>query len=195
MTLTTTAAATAGSRVFVFVDWTNSTRTLTSVAGGGLSWTVDVQAKATNSNIRQAIASARAPSGLASGTVITATFSGSVVHGLISAASFTGIAATTPLDVVANATQAGVTNWSCTVTTTNPNDLVLGWSTIDANATSTPTTPNTEIHDFGDVNYYGWATSVYRIENSTGAKTLNGVWSRNNLSTSNITVCASYKAG
>jgi hypothetical protein len=195
MTLTTTAAATAGSRVFVFVDWTQSTRTLTSVTGGGLTWTVDVQAKATNSNIRQAIASAPAPSGLPTNTVITATFSGSVVHGLISGVSFTGIASATPVDVTANATQGGVTAWSCTLTTTNPNDLVLGWSTIDANATSTPTAPSTELHDFGDINYYGWATSVYRTETTTGAKTLNGTWSNNNLSTSNITVCAAYKAG
>jgi len=195
LTLTTTAAAAAGSRVFAFVDWTNSTRTLSSVTGGGLTWTVDVQAKATNSSIRQAIASAPAPAGLAANTVLQATFSGSVGHGLISAASFTGIATTTPLDTTATGTQAGVTNWPCTLTTTNANDLVLGWSTIDANATSTATAPNTEIHDFGDANYYGWATSVFRIEASTGAKTVSGTWSTNNLASSNLSVCAAYKAG
>jgi hypothetical protein len=195
ITLTTSGAVPAGSRVFAFVDWNNSTRTLTSVTGGGLTWTVDVQAKATNSNIRQAIASALAPAGLPGSTVLTATFSGSVGHGLIAAASFTGIAATTPLDATTSNTQAGVTAWSCALTTTNASDLVLGWSTIDANATSTAAVPGTEIHDFGDANYYGWATSVYRIETSAGAKTVSGTWSTNNLSSSNLSVCAAYKAG
>ncbi len=195
ITLNTTAAAAAGSRVFVFVDWTQSTRTLSSVTGGGLTWTIDVQAKASNSIIRQAIASAPAPAGLPGNTVIQATFSGSVGHGLVSAVSFMGITTAAPLDTTASSTQAGVTNWACTLTTTNPNDLVLGWSTIDANATSTATAPSIEIHDFGDANYYGWATSVYRTETTGGVKTVNGTWSSNSLSSSNITVCAAYKAG
>jgi hypothetical protein len=194
MTINTSGAAAAGSRVFVFVNWNNSTRTLTSVSGGGLTWTVDVQAKATNGNTRAAIASAQAPSGLPTNTQLKATFSGSVTHGLISAASFKGIAAASPLDGTASTTQAGVVGWTCSVATTNPSDLVLGWSGIDANATSTATAPNIELQDFGDANYYQWATSVYRIESSVGAKTVNGTWSRNTAATSNLTLCAGYKA-
>jgi hypothetical protein len=181
--------------VFVFVNWNNSTRTLTSVTGGGLTWTVDVQAKATNGNTRAAIASAPAPAGLPTNTQLKATFSGSVTHGLISAASFMGIASTSPLDGTATPTQAGVVNWTCSVTTTNPSDLVLGWSGIDANATSTPTAPNLELQDFGDANYYQWATTAYRIESSAGAKTVAGTWSRNTAATSNLTLCAAYKSG
>ena len=55
MTLTTSAAASPGSRVVIYVLWNNSTRTLTSVSGGGLSWTVDGQVKNT-SNYRLGIA-------------------------------------------------------------------------------------------------------------------------------------------
>ena len=95
MRFTTSAAAVARSRVFVFVTWNNATRTLTSLSGGGLTWTVDVQAK-DSSNTHGAIASASAPAGLVSGTALTATFSGSVGHGLMAAASFTGIASTVP---------------------------------------------------------------------------------------------------
>jgi hypothetical protein len=195
ITINTSGAAAAGSRVFVFVNWNNSTRTLTSVTGGGLTWTVDTQAKATNGNTRAAIASAPAPSGLPTNTQLKATFSGSVTHGLMSAASFTGVAAASPLDGVANTTQGGVVGWTCSVTTANANDLVLGWSGIDANATGTATAPNTELHDFGDVNYYQWAMSVFRIESSAGAKTVNGTWIRNTGATSNLTLCAAYKAG
>jgi hypothetical protein len=194
MTLTTSGAAVPGARVFVLVSWSHSTRTLTSVSGGGLTWTVDRQQKAAGNDARVAIASAAAPSGLASGTTLTATFSGSVTHGLIAAASFTGIATSAPVDATASATGSG-TAWSTSVTTTNANDLVLGFSTIDANATSTPSASNTEVHDFGDVNYYGWATSVYRIETTTGAKIVSGTWSSSTGSTGSVTIAVAYKAG
>jgi hypothetical protein len=194
ITLTTSAAAASRSRAFVFVNWNNGTRTLASVTGGGLSWTIDRQAKDT-SNYRGAIASADAPAGLPSGTVITATFSAAVTHGLIAAASFTGIASTSPLDAANNCAQGGVAAWTCSVTTTNASDLVLGWSGIDANTTSTAAAPNTEIHDFGDVNYHGWATSAYRIESSSGSKTVNGSWLAATGATANVTVVAAYKAG
>jgi hypothetical protein len=194
ITLTTSAAAASRSRAFVFVNWNNGTRTLASVTGGGLSWTIDRQAKDT-SNYRGAIASADAPAGLPSGTVITATFSAAVTHGLIAAASFTGIASTSPLDAANNCAQGGVAAWTCSVTTTNASDLVLGWSGIDANTTSTAAAPNTEIHDFGDVNYHGWATSAYRIESSSGSKTVNGSWLGATGATANVTVVAAYKAG
>jgi lysophospholipase L1-like esterase len=195
LTMNTSGAAAARSRVFVFVDWDNATRTLSSVAGGGLTWTIDQQAKATNSNNRMAIASAPAPNGLPTNTQLKATFSGSVGHGLIAAESFTGIAAASPLDGVASTTQGAVAAWSCSLTTTNPNDLVLGWSGIDVNTTSTPGAPSTEVHDFGDVNFYVWGTSVFRIETTAGAKTVNGTWARTAGGTSNLTVCAAYKAG
>jgi hypothetical protein len=194
MTLTTTGAAVSGSRVILFVSWTHSTRTLTGVTGGGLTWSIDRQQKAAGNNGRVAIASAAAPSGLGSGVVLTATFSGPVSHGLIAAASFTGIATTSPVDASASATGTG-TGWTASVTTANADDLVIGFSTIDANATSTAAAPNTEIHDFGNVSYYGWATSVYRIETTSGAKTVNGTWSTSSGSTGGATIVVAYKSG
>ncbi len=192
-TLKTAAAATTGARVFVFVNWNHASQTLASVSGGGLTWTVDRQAKDT-SNFHGAIASASAPAGLAAGTVITATFSGSVAKGLIAVASFTGIASTSPLDVAGNNLQAGAAAWTASVTTTNANDLVLAWSSIDANALSTPIAPNVEIQDFGNGGYDNWATSDYRIETTAGAKTVNGTWSRTSGATANVTVVAAYRA-
>jgi hypothetical protein len=113
----------------------------------------------------------------------------------MAAGSFNGIAATSPLDGTGVSNQGAVAAWSCSVTTTNPSDLVLAWSGFDANTTSTPTAPSTELHDFGDANYYQWATSDYRIESTAGAKTVAGTWASTSLATSNLTICAAYKAG
>ena len=194
MTLTTSGAAAPNARVFLFVSWHHGSRTLTSVSGGGLTWTVDVQAKDTT-NYRAGIASASAPAGLPAGTAITATFSGSVTHGLVAGASFTGIAPSAALDGTSGGSQAGVTGWTRTVTTTNANDLVLGWSGIDRNTTSTPAAPNTEIHDFGNAAFGEWATSVYRIESTAGQKTVSGTWLSASGATANITVAAAYRSG
>jgi hypothetical protein len=42
MTLTTGATAATNSHVFLFVNWNQTSRTLTSVTGGGLTWSIDV---------------------------------------------------------------------------------------------------------------------------------------------------------
>jgi hypothetical protein len=194
MKLTTSAAAVAQSRVFAFVTWNNATRTLTSVSGGGLAWSVDVQTRDAGNN-HGAIASAYAPTGLASGVTVTATFSGSVGHGLIAASSFTGIAQTGALDATGTSTQGGVTGWTASVGTTNASDLVLGWSGIDTSATSVPAAPSTEMHDLGDQWFNESSTSVFRIESTAGTKSVGGTWSRSAGSTTNVTVAAAYKAG
>jgi hypothetical protein len=67
----------------------------------------------------------------------------------MAAASFVGVAAAGALDTAAANSQNGVAGWSCTLTTANPSDLLLGWSGINANSTSTPAAPSTELHDFG----------------------------------------------
>jgi hypothetical protein len=74
---TTTAAAAAGSRIIVCVGDFSPTVTVSSVSGGGLTWVKDAQDSTTTSghSARGAVFSADAPSGLASGTTITATYS------------------------------------------------------------------------------------------------------------------------
>jgi hypothetical protein len=192
MKLTTSADAIAHSRVFVFLEWANGSRTLSSVAGGGLTWTVDYQAKE-SSNEHLAIASADAPAGLPSGTLVTATFSGSVTLGLIAGASFTGVASASPVDAATATAQDGVAGWAGTVTRTNAADLVLGFSTIDENTTSTATAPSTEIHDFGNSAYYAWVTTTYAITSSAGATTVAGTWAKSSGATGNLTIAVAYK--
>jgi hypothetical protein len=74
-------------------------------------------------------------------------------------------------------------------------DLVLACSGINANTTSTAAAPSTEIDDFGDANYFEWASSVYRIDTTAGSKTVGGTSVRTTNATSNLTICAAYKAG
>ena len=194
MTLTTSATAAPNTRVFLLVDWYHASRTLTSVSGGGLTWTIDVQA-IDPTRYHAAIASASAPIGLPVGTVITATFSGAVVHGLIAATSFSGIAATSPRDATGTNLQGTGAAWTGSVTTTNPSDLIIGWSGIDSATTSTPTAPNIEIHDVSNSDYWESETSVYRIESAPGVKTVNGTWANTTNATANVTVVAAYKSG
>ena len=194
MGLTTSAPASAQSRVFVFVVWAGS-GTLSSVSGGGLTWTVDGQAPGPYNDYRVGIASASAPSGLASGTVITATFSSSVNHGNIAAASFLGIATTSPVDVVANSSQLGVTAWSAPITTVNPNDLVLGASIMDALVNNTPGAHNILIQSFQNPNFYSSLTSEYQVVTSAGTKTVNGTWAGTTAgSIENATIIVAYKS-
>ena len=194
MSLTTTGVASAQSRVFAFVVWAGS-KTLTSFAGGGLTWTVDGQAPGPYNDYRVGIVSAYAPSGLPSGTVLTATFAGSVNHGSISAASFLGIATTNPVDVVGSSSQLGVTGWTASLTTTNPSDLVVGASIMDGLVNNTPTAPNILIHSFQNPNFYSSLTTEYQIDTTAGAKTVNGTWAGTTAgSIENATIAIAYKS-
>jgi hypothetical protein len=180
--------------VFVFVDWYSGSGTLSSLAGGGLSWSVDVQVKDTT-GFHTAIASASAPSGLAANATLTATFSRSVTSGLIAAASFTGIASNSPLDAKSTNLQSGATAWTGSVETTNANDLVLGWSAIDSSTTNTSASPNVEVLDFGNSVFGQSATAEYQIATTPGTKTVNGTWASRSGATANATVVAAYESG
>jgi hypothetical protein len=192
MTLKTAAAAAPASRVVLFVSWDSPGQTLTSVTGGGLTWIVAAQGKDGENN-HGAIASAFAPAGIPVGTVIKATFSGSVTHGLIAAASFTGVASSGAVDATASSTHSGVRSWSSSITTTSADDLVVAWSNIDAVTTSTPAPSLAEAHDLANVDYYGSATSVYRVESSAGSKTVGATWARNVGAAAGVTVVVAFK--
>ncbi|MBV9808688.1 MAG: choice-of-anchor D domain-containing protein [Solirubrobacterales bacterium] len=195
MKMTTTAAASTGARVFAFVSWASTTpRTLSSLSGGGLTWTVDGQVKGPY-NYSIGIASANAPNGLPSATTLTATFSGSVNHGNMAAASFLGVATSTPVDVVATNSQNGVDNWTASITTVNPNDLILGASIRDALVANTATAPNVLIQTFQNPNFYSSLTSEYQIVTSPGPETVAGTWAGNTAgSIENATVVVAYKS-
>lgn len=191
---TTTQTVAANGFIVLDVGWGDGTRTLSSVSGGGLTWTIDKQAVAGNaSNGCCASVSAQAPSGLASGTTITATYSGATVGRAIGGTSFTGVATSSPLDTSSGPTDyAATTAWTTASTTIAAGSVLIGIShCTNTNDTSTITSPSIEAQDFGGgAGTFGQSVG-YRIEAAGGAFVVAGTWSGSEQGT---TIAAAYKA-
>ena len=92
--VTTTGAVAAGSKIILSAGW-RSAQTLVSVSdnsGSPLTWVIDYQAQDATASRNAVLISADAPSGLASGTVITLTLSGSTTDKIVSVEEVTGLA-------------------------------------------------------------------------------------------------------
>lgn len=100
VTLTTSAACASNGFCVMFVWWFGTQTLNDTFSTGGLSWTQDTENRGTiagDQNI--AIASAQAPSGLASSTNLTPAFSATPSFGPgIAAFSFTGVETSSPVD-------------------------------------------------------------------------------------------------
>lgn len=192
-TLTTSAAAAAGSKIILAMGWYSGT--LSSVSGGGLTWTI--LKSVANGNNTSAVIVADAPSGLASGTTITASLTGTPQATQMAAASFTGLATGTGTDGTASATDATAawSSGSLASPTTNANDLLIGVSKqgTGSDNTDTPGTGYTELYDFGDGT--GDTTTLeYQIVSATGTYAATGTWSGSG-SDANILVTLKAAAG
>jgi hypothetical protein len=176
---TTTNVVASGGFIVLLVTWHKGV-TLSSVAGGSLTWTIDLQGASTASNGSVALVSAQAPSGLASSTTITATLS-SASTGVqsICGTSFTGVKTSSPVDVT-----SALTDFTTTTAWTTASTTIAAGSVLVANAvqltggfTSTPTSPSIETHDQNAGVGSFSETSAYRIEAAGGAFTVAGTWS------------------
>jgi len=175
VTVTTTAIAAAGSFIVLQTSTFGSTSALTSVSGGGLTWVVD-RGHLGAASFRKGFARAYAPSGLASGTVITPTFdivdNVSYTFGLT---SLLGVKTSSPLDV-ANAegggqTFSGTNAWNTSTLAIQAGSILLGAaSKDDASTSNTPTAPSADAWDIG-----GECLS-YRIESSAGSYAVAGTF-------------------
>lgn len=180
-TLTTSGSAPVSSRVFICVGWVGASgvaKTLDSVSGGGLTWDVDFQQPFSGlAEWGFGIASADAPAGLASSTVITPAYSGILTASMIAGTYCTGIATSLPVDVTDGQGQSAATNWDTTATTTTFSDtLVLGGCIHDGLTTNTATGGASELHDF---QYAGeaWSMAVeYQILSGLVSASLTGTW-------------------
>lgn len=186
--LTTNVTVPSGSFIVLGITFYNSGTTLSGVAdnGPGLTYSNVRQRNGTvDTNHRVTMETAQAPSGMASGTVITATFSAGSFGRAIFGAYFTGIATSSPNDVFADngsATAASPVSWNTgSATTTNADDLAVSvyWGDGQTGGTNAPasTTPTTnEILDFnnaGGGNNAAW-NMQYRILTATGSFNLAG---------------------
>lgn len=175
--LTTSAAAASDSRVFVFVYWFG-TQTCTGCSGGGLTWDDDVQVRGTVAGDQnQCIISAAAPSGLASSTVITPSFSATPSFGPgIAAASFTGVETSSPIDATTTLKEDFEETWTTNnLVTATADTLLFGFSLSASNQTNTAATNYTEIHDWSPEGANKCAT-VYRIVSSAATYNPGGTW-------------------
>jgi hypothetical protein len=142
--VTTNGAAASGNFIIgvATTRQTNNT-TLTSVSGGGLTWTVDATLAGTSSN-GFGLFSAPAPAGLASSTTVTATFSAAATRQTIALFEFSGIASN-PAHSAQTATNTTGPGASATVTLTGltPGDLVIGGLQHNASANAQQVTAGT----------------------------------------------------
>lgn len=181
-TVTTTGVVPTPARLFLIIgNGLVAGFNLSSVSGGGLTWAVDRTGTfAVDSNWGFAIASAHCPSGLASGTVITATLAGVPQDSMLALVYCTGLADTLPADVQDGQAQATNLNWDTTATSTTVADtLVLGGCIHDGfgSATNTATGGASELQDFLNASE-GWAfCTEYKILSAAGSASLTGTWS------------------
>lgn len=176
---TTNVAVASGARIFLAVSWFQATETLASVAGGSLTWTITPQAQ--NGNQGVALVWADAPSGLASGTTITATFSTTAGFRAIVGASMTGGTAGAAAQGATTAT--GNSNaHTVNVTTTTANAIVIEATILNAAAGSahTPTAPAIELVDATTAG--GEQIGLdYRTTTTATAYTIAGGWANSTI--------------
>lgn len=113
----TDTSVAAGDTVVAVVAWYGS-GTLNGLSGGGLTWTVHVTSGGTAHRI--ALASAHAPTGLASGTTVTATLSASRDARSIRLVSVADVAATDPADGTDSQPSTNTPAWAGTVSPSGP---------------------------------------------------------------------------
>jgi hypothetical protein len=158
--LTTSAAVPAGDTIVVVTGGFNSPVRTMTITGGSLTWTNDKAAA--NGSDFIAVHHANAPSGLASGTALTCTYSAQATGPFIAGASFPSILSASPVDLSSSATPATGTAWAAASITTTVTDTVLGAAWGDGTATSsTPTSPWSEALDVNDATSTETLTLVY----------------------------------
>jgi hypothetical protein len=191
--VTTSATVASGGFIVLYFTWVGPSVTLSSVSGGGLTWTIDKQGESTglDPDCDGAIVSAPAPAGLASGTTITGTLSAATVGGCsVAATSFTGVLTPGSVDTTAGPSDYTTTAWTVSMTTSGSAVLVAGAMDFHTSDTSTITSPSVEAHDFGAAG--GFEQTVgYRIEPAAGTYTVAGTWA---ASATGTALGVAYKA-
>lgn len=189
LTLTTTAAVPVGDKIILGTGgWGGAT--VMTVTGGGLTWTRDLAAN--NSNDQIAIHSAPCPAGLASGTVLTVSYSVAIGGPFIAAASFANLQSVAP-DKTSSATPATGTAWAAASMATTVTDTVVGLAWSDGPSTSsTPTSPWVEAWDATDTGSTEQITLVYQESVAAGSYVPAGTWAVS--AAGQVVIGVAYKA-
>lgn len=195
---TTGTAVPSGGHVIVGAAWyADSNGATYSSLSGGLTWSVDHIATplVSDTNFTIALFSAPAPSGLASTTTITLTLTANAYGLNLGGIYATGVATSSYEDGTSVATGHTAADgvWGSTITTTNADDLLVGYGYFEGDSiTSTPATNYTEALDWAHATTGNSQTMVYRIVSSTGSYTPGGTFS--SATTQKMSVAVAYKA-
>jgi hypothetical protein len=196
--VTTSAAAASGSRIFLFIWDYDPAAVCTGASGGGLTWVVDHTGNfSADGGTHVWILSADAPSGLASSTVITPAWSTGVDFGPgMAVHSWTGLATGASGYVDATSTEKNdfLESWTGNnIVTTTADTLIFGFSVGPAaSQTHTAVTNWDERHDwFGEGN--NRCAIVSRVVSAAGTYNPAGTWNITVDFQSNVGIA--YKIG
>lgn len=183
LTLTTNQTVASGGFIVLFAKWFRVGSPLVSIDGGGLTWNIDVQGSAAGlTNVYGAIVSAQAPSGLASGTVLTATWTATAESVSLGAMSFTGVKTSSALDTTVGPVGVSVaaSGWTTGNASIAAGSVLVGVSGEETGTvgSSTPVAPSVESWDVLDCSS-NVRTMAYRIESSAGSYEVAGTYSGN----------------
>ena len=141
VSVTYTAAQTAGDTNIVVIGWSDATSTIASVTDtNGNTYSPAIGPTQQAGIQSQAIYVA--PNIVAAGAganSVTVTFSGSVPFPDMRILEYSGLAAVSPLDAAVGGTGNGTTSNSGSLTTTSPNELLFAASTVDSITTGAGT--------------------------------------------------------
>lgn len=174
----------AGAYVLVIIMWwTAAQPAFTSVSGGGLTWTTS--ANPVNGNMGMIIATAPAPSGLASGTSLTVTFAGNTVSNVlqVDCLYITGVGSV--IGGSSGTAGSGAT-WTGGALSLNANDIIVGGGFEDGSAAGTAGTTATP--DAGYTEASDWLSTlntekyevVYQVAGAGGSYTPGGTFTGGN---------------
>lgn len=183
ISFTTTGAVPSGGKIILVGFYYGTGGRTVNGSGGGLTWALDKEfAGVADTNYHLEVMSADAPSGLASGTSLSMTVSGTAVDvPMVCGCYCTGLATASYVDATGGGrVTTNSADWSeGTVTTTNADDLLLCGMTIDAGSRTLSTvTPLTALNS-GFTNTGGPVSvaTAYEVRASTVNTTYSGTWS------------------
>ena len=194
--VTTTQAVVSNGFIVATFGWASNGVTLSSVAdnsGSPLTWTVVSQIQHPTAGFDACgVAYAQAPSGLPSGTVITATLSASSIERCGGAMSFTGVATSTPVDTTSTVTDGGSasTAWSTGNVAVAAGSVLVTAAWGESQTGSTPSS-GTEAYEANVTADTIGLVAHYRIEAADTPIANAGTW---NTSTRWCTASAAFKA-
>jgi hypothetical protein len=183
ISLVTTQPVAAGATIVLGIVDNGDTTPLSSVSGGGLTWTIDRNVLGGDTGgTRIMFATALAPVGLAAGATLTASWPGGFTgNGLfIAGMSFLGMKTTSPLDgsPPVKTSVNGITAWSTNTQAIQAGSVMVGvLSAGSTTGTNTPDSPQLESTEYDDVANSNAYVMQYRIEPNAGTYAISGVFS------------------